>query len=779
MRTLGLYALVLAFAASGCFGGGEDSPQESKGEAPAEGKGPAAAGEAKTTRAPSRLYDGLEERLDLLALGHIAEVHRDGIFIDFGTPSQRAYTFGDWNTGWLKQGADGETTYARVGLRGRIYFHADEKRAHRVKMRLKPNGTAAMTAYINNVQGPSVQLRQDFHEVEFTLPAQHIREGENYLLLVFGGTAPLDGEDVAAAIDWMRIIPGESFPEGEFVPPVLDSLVSAVRVGGETRRAYVARRPLEIRQYVEVPRDGKLGFALGFEGQGTAPVLVRVSTDGKPTETVFEGEATGEFVEHLVDLSKYAGKIVRLEMVAPGVGAGRVAFAEPRLLAPKPKAAGELAQPKNLIVLLIDTLRADRLKPYTPSSRVKTPALDDIAKRGTVFEWAISPENWTKPSVASVLTGLYPQTHGARKMESVLGQKALLISEHLKAHGFATGSFIANGYVSDRFGFDQGWDHYTNFIRERKNTDAEYLFREAADWIETKKDGRFFAYVHTIDPHVPYDPPDEFLKLYDARDYDGQVKNRLTPKLLEDAKGNNPKVVFTERDKARLNALYDGEITYHDHYFGKFLERLRAMGVLDDTLLVITSDHGEEFDDHGSWGHGHSVYNELLRVPLIFYFPGNVPEGARVSDVVTTAGIAATVTELLGLPAMPDVEVPSLVPYLRGGTPARPSVAFSDFMDDRRVATAAGAKLIVRGNLTATLFDLERDLKEKEQLPVSARPITGRYLRVLLSLYSGADNRQRWLEGGEGRGAKIDTESSKLDDVTRKQLEELGYFDNN
>ncbi len=100
-------------------------------------------------------------------------------------------------------------------------------------------------------------------------------------------------------------------------------------------------------------------------------------------------------------------------------------------------------------------------------------------------------------------------------------------------------------------------------------------------------------------------------------------------------------------------------------------------------------------------------------------------------------------------------------------------------MDDRRVATAAGAKLIVRGNLTATLFDLERDPKEKEQLPVSARPITGRYLRVLLSLYSGADNRQRWLEGGEGRGAKIDTESSKLDDVTRKQLEELGYFDNN
>jgi choline-sulfatase len=775
MRTLGFIAFGLSLAMGGCFGGSDESKEEPKVGAPTQET--AAATDEKKARADARLYEGLEERLALLGLGHIAEVHRDGLFIDFGTPSQRAYTFGNWNTGWLREGADGETTYARVGLRGRVYFHADEKRAHRVKIRMKAHGTSAMTAYINNTQGPSVQLGQGFQEVELTLPAANIREGENYLLLVFGGTTPLEGEDVAASIDWIRIVAADAFPEGEFIPPVLDSLVSAVRVGGETRQAYVARRPLEIRQYVEVPAGGKLGFGLGFEGEGKAPVVIRVSTDGEKTETVFEGEAGGAFEDHLVDLSKFAGKVVRLELVAPGRGAGRVAFAEPRLLAPRPEKQSKVKAPKNVIVLLIDTLRADRLKPYTPSSRVKTPAFDDLAKRGTLFEWPMSPENWTKPSVASVLTGLYPQTHGATKMESVLGQKALLISEHLKAQGFSTGSFIANGYVSDRFGFAQGWDHYTNFIRERKNTDAENLFREAADWIETRKGDRFFAYIQTIDPHVPYDPPDQFLKMYDARDYDGQVKNRLTPKLLEEAKKS--KVVFSERDKVRLNALYDGEISYHDHYFGKFLERLEAMGALEDTLIVITSDHGEELDDHGSWGHGHSVYNELLRVPLVFYMPGNVPSGERVKDVVSTAAIPATVNELLGVPPMPDVEVPSLVPYLRGSSPARPSVAFSDFMDDRRVATAGGAKLIVRGNLTATLFDLVRDPKEKEQLAVSARPITGRYLRVLLSLYSGAKDRGAWLEGGEGRGKAIDSESSKLDDVTRKQLEELGYFENN
>ena len=765
-----------ALMMAGCFG----EKKEPEGAATAEGAQAEgqASGEGGAKARPD-VFAGHDLRLDLLALSHLAEVHRDGLFIDFGTPAQRAFTFGNWNTGWLKEGADGEATYARVGLRGRVYFNADEKRAHRVRIRMKSNGTRAMTAYINNSEGPSIQVGDGFREYDFTLPADKMRVGENYMLLIFGGTQPLDGEDVASSVDWIRIAPVDSFRDDEYLAPTHDTLVSAVRLGGETKRAYIARRPLETRLYADIPEGGKLAFSLGFEGEGKAPALVRVQTDAHPAETVLEVEASGEFSDHLIDLSKFSGHIARIDFVAPGSGAGRVAFAEPRLMVETPELKRAAKTPKNVVVLLIDTLRADRLKAYTPSSRVKTPMLDELAKNGTVFEWGLSVENWTKPSVASLLTGLFPQTHGARRMESVLGQKAYLLSEHLKANGFATGSFIANGYVSDRFGFDQGWDHYTNFIRERKNTDAEYVFREAADWIEARKDQPFFAYVHTIDPHVPYDPPDEFLKMYDARDYDGQVRNRLTPRLLEDAKRSNPTVVFNASDKLRLNALYDGEITYHDHFFAKFIERLKTMGVYEDTLIVITSDHGEEFDDHGSWGHGHSVYNELLRVPLIYHFPGQIPEGLRVKDLVSTGSVAATVSDLMGAPPMPEVEIPSVAAYFIGSKPARPAIAFSDFMDDRRVATAAGVKLIVRGNLTSTLFDLRKDPGEKDQLAVSDLPIAGRYLRQMLSLYSGATDRARWLEGGGGRGQNIDSENQAIDDTTRAQLEALGYFDNN
>src|SRR5690606_5956615 len=130
-----------------------------------------------------------------------------------------------------------------------------------------------------------------------------------------------------------------------------------------------------------------------------------------------------------------------------------------------------------------------------------------IVERGILFEQAQSPENWTKPAVASLLTGLQPATHGAKTEEARLPDSAELLSEVMKEAGFTTGSFIANGYVSDRFGFDQGWDDYNNFIRDGRSTEAEDVFREAGNFIERHKDERFFVYIQTIDPHVPYDPP--------------------------------------------------------------------------------------------------------------------------------------------------------------------------------------------------------------------------------------------------------------------------------
>jgi arylsulfatase A-like enzyme len=249
----------------------------------------------------------------------------------------------------------------------------------------------------------------------------------------------------------------------------------------------------------------------------------------------------------------------------------------------------------------------------------------------------------------------------------------------------------------------------------------------------------------------------------------------MTGDLLEKAKRKPPQVVFDARDKRRLKALHDGEITKHDHFFGAFLERLSSLGLAEDTLIVVTSDHGEEFDDHGSWGHGHSVYQELLHVPLMFRLPNRLPAGTKVGDAVSTLDISATVTDLLDVPAMAHNEGQALVGLMFGESPSRPTVAFSDFQDDRRVITTGRWKLVLRGNLTSTMFDLVADPMEKTPLDGSAFPIGRRYSRMLLGQFLGATNRGDWLSAEQKGGTQLQRENAEMDDTIRDQLRALGY----
>jgi choline-sulfatase len=720
-------------------------------------------------------FAGLETHADLIALRHLAEVQDGGWFIDFGTPAQSKYTVGDWRSGWVGKGAEGDTTYAYVGMRGRVYFHADRSEALNARVRLRPHGTQALTPYLNNEQLKSVHLgsTETFADYDIALPKERVRAGENYLLLTFGGTVPIDGANVSVAVDsiWIRNATAAEAARGA---PAYETLAATVRLGEEERRALALSRESTIRYHVLVPPHGLLGVGVGVEGEGESPFAIEVAADEQPATQVVRGTATGQWVDYKADLSQFAGRTVRLDLHGQGRGPGRLAWSAPRILVP-PRSERKLEPARNVVILVIDTLRADKLRPFNPATRVRAPATDRFAAEGAVFELAEAPENWTKPSVASILTGLHPQTHQQKTGDAALPDSAVLLSEHLKVHGFATGSFIANGYVSDRFGFDQGWDHYTNYIREGKSTEAKDVFADAAAWIEAHKDERFFAYIQTIDPHVPYDPPDEYLKMYDPREYTGPIKPRMTGDLLEKAKRKPPLVVFDARDRERLRALHDGEITKHDHFFGGFMDRLAALGLAENTLVVVTADHGEEFNDHGSWGHGHSVYQELLHVPLMFRLPNRVPAGTRVPYAVSTLDISATVTDLLAVPPMSHNEGHTLVGLILGDVPSRPTVAFSDFQDDRRVVTTGRWKLIVRGNLTSTMFDLVNDPFERNELDGASFPIGQRYARILLGQFLGATDRGDWLSAEQKGGTQLKRENAPMDDTIREQLRALGY----
>jgi len=712
---------------------------------------------------------------DLLALVHLADFYDPaGLYIDFGTAARPKYTMGDWNSGWLGEGRDGGATVSTFGKTARLYLPVEAPHAMQLRFRAKAYATGAVIAYVNGKTAGEARVSEaaGFQEIVIPIREELLHPGENAILLRATKTAPVRGKQRSIAIDWLLLEPRPGPGEERSTP---GSLVVESIDAGATRKAVVLRPGAAIDWFIEVPTDGLLAFGVAAPS-GSPTVSIDVRTDASHVSD--RVTATGSWIDRQLSLRSIADGLARVRF--SNDGESDVALSEIRILRPTQKVVAVKEPARNVIVLLVDTLRASKLQAYYPRSRVKTPAIDDFVAQSALFERAQAPENWTKPSVASVLTSLHPATHRTKEDASKLPRSALMLSEIYQQEGFKTASFIANGYVSNAFGFDQGWDHYTNYIREQRNTTASNVFGEAQAWIEKNKGDRFFVYIQTIDPHVPYDPPDRYLKMYDPKPYDGQVKNRRTHLMLDEAKKNPNKYRFTERDKERIEALHDGEISYHDEYFGKFLAKLTELGLEDNTIVVVTSDHGEEFQEHGSWGHGHSVYQELLGVPLLFRWPGVIPASLRVDPVVSTMDIGPTVLEATGSSVPSELEGRSLFGFMRGDWPAAPYVAFSDFLDHRRVIRGGDWKLIIRGNMSHVLFDLKNDYWEKNELDGSKHPIALRYLRTLHGQFLGASDRGRWLSGSTGRAAKgkpgLQQEKQEMTPELCEQLVALGYI---
>ncbi|MET0388394.1 MAG: sulfatase [Polyangiales bacterium] len=719
--------------------------------------------------------DRLQVHLDLEAHVHLADVEHHGLSIDLGTPARMKYSLGAWRTGWGKDGREDGTTYSEVTSNAaRLFIPLSGGEACTVRVRLKSKGSANVQVFLNNESLASAALApQGFAEYDFPVPAGVGHAGENQLMLRF---AELERANDAAPfvwIDWVKVVPdGDGSPAAR-EPVHYDALVTELAVGGYKRRAITLPAESSLTYYVELPPAAKLAFRAAAVDGGIC-ASVRITPEGGRPVELWRGDLIDAWQVQQLPLDAFAGQVVKLELKAEGRGVG--GFATPQILAPDPVVPPPPSDnpPRSVVLLLVDTLRADHLHAYNPQTRVQTPELDAFATQSAVFEAAQSPENWTKPAVASVLTGLYPSSHGTKGSDAQLVDEALLVSEAFKSAGFATATFIANGYVSDKFGFNQGWDSYTNYIREKRSSNAEHVLRDAASWIEAHKQERFFVYIQTIDPHVPYDPPEEFLSLYQSEPYSGPIRPRQTADQLERAKQVPTKLRLVDTDRQYIEALYDGEISFHDRAFGAFVERLKRSGVYDKTLVIVTADHGEEFLDHKSWGHGHTVYQELLAVPFIARYPPSI-KPQRVRPTVSTVDIAPTALALAGVPVPDVMEGVDRTRLMRGGAAPPLTAAFSDFLDDRRVVRAGRWKLIMRG-LTPTLFDLDTDPHEQVELELKAHPIALRYCRVLLGTFLGARDRGDWLNPTPAqqsialRGGPAD-----LDEATRGGLRALGY----
>ena len=725
-------------------------------------------------------------RLDLIEHLHLADVHHHGTFIDFGTPAQHKYTLGSWRTGW---GEDGEE---EGGVRfnwaaaspGRLYFHLDRPQPLRLRLRVRPRSSDRITFYVNDDAVDHVDLPRGWSEQEIQVERRYTDAGENSLKLAHRSRSD---NSRSFAIDWLRIIPGDDEAELGQLPRVT-ALRRPVTIGEEIRPTLTLRAPTRLSYYVQIPPDARLVFSAGLLEGEAATATVRITTArAEESRELYSGQlrqGREGWQNHALDLGDAAGQLARIDLEASAEDEATVALATPAIVTrPRPLTALPESRPRHVVVLLIDTLRADKLQTYG-RTRVETPQIDRFVQGATVFDRCQAPANWTKPSCASVLTGLHPPSHRALTDSGSLPSRIPMVSEAFQRAGFSTAAMIANGYMAADFGFDRGWDLYRNYIRERLQTEAEHVFEEAAGWMEEHREERMMVYIQTIDPHVPYDPPDEDLRRYDADAYSGPVRNRSTGNLLEDIKRG--RVEMSARDRRRLEALYDGEVTYHDRHFGRFVSRLSELGLLDETFFVITADHGEEFFEHDSVGHGHSLYQELLHVPLILRSPGLAPEGQRLGQVCSLVDIAPTILDACGLEVPDELEGRSLVPDLRGGHPPANAAAFSSQWDTgnhRELGWTARLndwKLRMRGPAITYLYDLENDPGEQRDMD-ERHPIALRAARVALGQFLGASYQRSWAAPPATRRRpprpQPEQNEAQMTPDLCAQLRALGYMD--
>jgi arylsulfatase A-like enzyme len=545
-------------------------------------------------------------------------------------------------------------------------------------------------------------------------------------------------------------------------------------------------------------------------GQDAARLAIGVTDEAGEHRTIFErnlGESAEDFaIDRALDTSWRDMKRIDLSFTCEVSGGPRIRWSELAIRGtqPTPPAPPAIARDHyNVLIILLDSLRADHIEPGG-ETRVATPRLQRLADEGITFRGARSTASWTRPAVASLLTSLYALNHGVLSITSRLPKKVPFLASILKKNGYQTILITNNVMVSPTYGFGRGFTRvFKEFhlgggsidapgTEQRRYRDPEQHAHEIwskyiASAAAAATEKPFFVYLHERDPHLPYSPPSPYDAMY-ASSYEGNASSvpvrigmlRYRPELAEPALIDH------------FDGLYSGEVSYMDRYVGTLLDHLEMAGLERKTLVVFISDHGEEFWEHESVGHGHSVYDELLRVPLILRLEGVLPEGL-VSDVpVDLADVAPSILDLLGIDPPPSAQGTSVLPYAipptagaerEGTTAAVPvrehfSAAQANAPD---TATQPVATSIVYGNwklihtaaegrsVDRRLFDLATDPGEHSDIADTQAVVVGTL-----------DQMRRWMrrDFDASRPRPEDTvDLSTLDSEGEANLRALGYID--
>jgi len=439
-------------------------------------------------------------------------------------------------------------------------------------------------------------------------------------------------------------------------------------------------------------------------------------------------------------------------------------------------------QGKTVIFISIDSLRADHLGCYG-YDKPTSPRLDALAAQGIRFDNAYSTSPWTLPSHASMFTGLYVETHGINRARSKLRSDATTLAGVLNDNGYNTVAVVCAPLLSKRYTLTRGFDIYDaeliqdNFIKARRVKVADKVTEKALNYIDQHNGQDLFLFLHYWDPHYDYNPAKKYINIFDP-DYQGKINGLRIRNRKDLVPGMNP------RDLQHIVALYDGEIRYTDDGLGRLLDGLEQRGMLDkNTIIVITADHGEEFLEHGQTGHTKTCYEELVKVPLIFYAPKSKPYASVIQEPASTIDIFPTLLDLLDIRRSNDITLQglSLASLMMDGTPlaSREIMAETRRGEFKREGRTGYWRAVLndermklhefkmKEDTEYSLFDLAADPHEQENL-INQRQRTVEVMKQQLSLMR---KRNRILK----RKLKLGREG-ELDENLKETLKGLGYL---
>jgi arylsulfatase A-like enzyme len=722
--------------------------------------------------------------IDLIKRLPYAEKSDDLQVIPFGRPEGKQFLL----SGWAEPERDGNELFQRAASnKTAFFFNTSSVEPLFLHMKLSSSPANSAQVLLNKKPLGSIQINGEPNVYSVRLPSDLVHANTNVVELDW---SELPASSGPAA--YFAVITPAKYLTGNPVSPVrISSRSQLLDIGGKQRPAITFPQGGTIRYFEKINKGSNLELGIYYkppalsEEDDFADFSVTLRRDGKPEQRIYQEHVTANIARNeKILLSKYLTsdepEVYEIEFKLQRnsiLDTGNAAWIEPLLyqgFSPQKQPSGEeieeLRQANNranVIIIILDAAGAKHFPMYG-YQRNTTPNIQNLMKDSIQFDRAYTQAVYTLASTATLMSGLDPFRHQIIYRRSKLPNATYTLAERFLDSGYATGTFVSNGNASSTFGMTQGFQEVREVFREPTYSGwGMDITNRFTNWLQTLKSGHpFFAYIHYREPHAPFNPPESFKNQFTDPNYTGykDASYEMRRKI------NMGEVSATQADRDFIEATYDENLRYGDHEVGRVIKKLKDMKLYDNTILIVTSDHGEAFWEHNFQGHNSQLYEESVHIPLIVKLSSKteLPK-KKVNNPVRTVDLYPTLVDLLELSRRNwNVDGQSFIPYL-----------VSDKLDDAPVLTqtiAEQAYSWMEGNYkyiyhrhtrSEELYNLKNDPGERKNL-IKSDPIQAGYLRSRLF---------GWHAENKKSGSRIKTDRAVMDESTRENLKALGYID--